>query len=522
MRIQFKHVFPALLIGLLLGIAGTYAYTALIQAESTEATEKVREPLYWVAPMDANYRRDKPGLSPMGMELVPYYGDDGSGSSDSAGTVKISPAVINNLGVRTATAEFKKVTSSITGMGTVKYDAEQLFHIHPRVAGWIEELHIKSFGQPVAIGQPLYDIYSPELVNAQEELLLALTRNNSRLIQAAENRLKSLQFSSAQIKQLKQNKIAQQRVTFYSPHEGILDNLEVRAGFYVKPGDNIMTVANLAEVWVEVDVLEKQAPAVSLGQVVTMTLDALPGRTWQGKVDFIYPSLDAKSRTLKLRLRFNNPDQVLKPNMFAEVKLSTVPESEALLVPTEAVIRTGHADRVVLQLDEGKFKSIEVTVGKRFDAFTEIIAGLEAGDRVVSSAQFLIDSESSKTSDFSRMSVDGHDHSMMDHSKMDHSKMDHSKMDHSKMDHSKMDHSKMDHSKMDHSKMDHSKMDHSKMDDSKMDHSKMDHSKMDHSKMDHSKMDHSKMDDSKMDHSKMDHSKMDHSKMDHSAKESEQ
>ncbi len=418
-----KGLLIGLVIGLLFGVAGAYFYISFnYQANaSAEPTTDEKKPLYWVAPMDPNFRKDQPGQSPMGMDLVPFYAND----EDSPGTVRISPDVINNLGVRTATALYRKVESTITGVGLVKYDEEQLFHIHPRVEGWIEKLHIKSSGEPVVKNQAIYDIYSPELVNAQEELVLALTRKNSRLIQAAEDRLKSLQFSNEQIQQLKKSRTTQQRVTFYSPHQGVVENLKIRAGFYVKPGDTLMAIGALENVWIEVDILEKQAAMVQLNQPVIMTLDYVPGRTWQGQVDFIYPTLDAMTRTLKVRLRFNNDDKVLKPNMYAQIRIETLDDAETLVVPSEAVIRTGHSDRVVLALGMGKFKSIKVKLGKQYDDYIEIIEGIDSGDQIVSSAQFLIDSESSKSSDFSRMSMQENNESEMDHSQMDHSKMNH-------------------------------------------------------------------------------------------------
>ena len=508
-----------LVLGVILGGVVTYAVFSsddeTVNDKTTDSANSSakKEPLYWVAPMDPNYRRDQPGQSPMGMDLIPYYGDDGD---DSPGTIKVSPDVVNNLGVRTQKVTAETGSTTITGVGVVKYNEEQLFHIHPRMEGWIDKLYIKSSGQEVTKGQPLYEMYSPQLVNAQEELILALKRNDRRLINASEERLKSLQFSNEQIARVKKTQTALQRVTFNSPSHGVVENLEIREGFYVKPGDTLMSIGALDDVWVEVDILEKQASLISLNQPVSMKLDYAPGKTWRGLVDFIYPTLDPITRTLKVRLRFENPDQALKPNMYASIEIDAEAENSNPMVPNEAVIRTGRSDRVVLALGDGQFKSVDVTLGYVYDDYTEVLDGLVIGDEVVTSAQFLLDSESSKTSDFKRMNHGVDDPAQMDHSNMDHSNMDHSNMDHSNMDHSNMDHSNMDHSNMDHSNMDHSKMDHSKMEHSNMDNSNMEHPEMDHSQMDHSKMDHSNMEQPEMDHSKMDHSKMDHSKMDHS------
>jgi Cu(I)/Ag(I) efflux system membrane fusion protein len=356
------------------------------------------QPLYWVAPMDPTFRRAGPGKSPMGMDLVPVYEDGGS-----AGEVSISPVVENNLGVRTARVEMGPLHTAIRTVGYVQFDEDRLIHLHPRVEGWIEELNVKTEGEFVSAGQPLYAIYSPTLVNAQEELVLALDRDNERLIQSAEERLLALQVPQNQINQLKTDRVAQQTVTVYAPQDGLLAELGVREGHFVQPGSALMSIGVLDEVWVIAEVFERQAGLVSEGDMVTMTLDYLPGREWQGEVDFIYPTLDAETRTVPVRLRFANPEQILKPNMFAQVTIHSDQEESALLVPNAAVIRSGTQDRVVLALGEGRYKSVEVSIGRRGDTHTEILQGMEAGDTIVTSAQFLLDSESSISSDFKRM-----------------------------------------------------------------------------------------------------------------------
>ena len=371
--------------------------------ESVSDKPKEKKILYWVAPMDANYRRDKPGKSPMGMDLVPVYEDGDAGGDSGAGTIKISPEVVNNLGVRTAKAEYRSLRPIIKTVGYVTYDEDLLVHIHPRVEGWIEKLYIKASGDPVTKGQSLYDIYSPALVNAQEELLLALERKNNRLIKAAEERLKALQLPETVIKNLKKKRIIQQTVSFFAPQSGVIDNLNIREGFYVKPGTTIMSIGKLDQVWVEAEVFESQSSEIATGLPVTMTLDYLPGKEWLGKVDYIYPTLNPKTRTLKVRLRFKNIEEQLKPNMFAQVIIHPKVNKESLLIPREAVIRSGNSDRVVLALGEGRFKSINVKVGRYDEESAEILAGIDEGEMVVSSAQFLLDSESSKSSDFKRM-----------------------------------------------------------------------------------------------------------------------
>ncbi len=371
------------------------------QSAEINSAEK-KEVLYWIAPMDPNYRRDEPGKSPMGMDLIPVY-EEGSDEEHGIGAIKISPDVVHNLGVQIAEVQTGVIHSEIKTVGYVKYDEEQLKHIHPRVEGWVEKLHIKASGDPVKKDQPLYELYSPQLVNAQEEYLLALNRNNKSLIKAAENRLKALQISNAFIEQLKQHRKVTHAITFYAPQGGVVDNLNVREGFYVKPGTTLMSIGKLDKVWVEVEIFARQASLVKEGLPVSMTLDYLLGKQWLGEVDYVYPSIDPKTRTLRVRLRFNNQDRILKPNMFAEVKIFADSKKQFLLVPNEAVIRTGTRNVVVLALGKGYFKSVAVELGVSDKNYIAITAGLKAGDQIVVSAQFLLDSESSKTSDFKRM-----------------------------------------------------------------------------------------------------------------------
>lgn len=393
----------AIIAAALLGSVVTALVLPLRAPDAAMGEQVPKEPLYWVAPMDPDYRRDKPGKSPMGMDLVPVYAGEGAAGTGSPGTVMVSPEVVNNLGVRTAKVTRQSLPGNIRTVGYVQYDEDRLIHIHPRVEGWIEKLHVKAAGDPIVLGQPLYDLYSPQLVNAQEELMLALKRSNARLVQAAEDRLLALQLSPPVIEELKRDRQVRQTVTFHAPQSGVVDNLNIREGFYVKPGTTLMSIGALDDVWVEAEVFERQAAQVSVGLPVTMTLEYLPGTEWRGTVDYIYPSLDEKNRTLRIRLRFANETGSLKPNMFAQVLIHTAPSEQGLVIPREAVIRTGSQDRVVLALGEGRFKSVAISLGRLDEQQALILEGLEEGDTVVVSAQFLLDSESSKSSDFMRM-----------------------------------------------------------------------------------------------------------------------
>ena len=407
------------LLGALAGATASYLMLAprapaVSGSQAGASAPGEREPLYWVAPMDPTYRREGPGKSPMGMDLVPVFAEAGGAA---AGVIRIAPEVVNNLGVRTARVGYATLPAAIRTVGYVQYDEDRRVHIHPRVQGWIEKLYVKASGDPVTAGQPLYELYSPELVNAQEELLLALKRDNPRLVAASVDRLKALQLSPELIERLRRDRTVHQNITFFAPQGGVVDNLNIREGFFVTPGTTLMSIGVLEEVWVEAEVFERQAPLVSVGQPVTMSLDYLPGREWQGRVDYIYPSLDEKNRTLRVRLRFANEDRMLKPNMFAQVVIQAEPLEHALVVPREAVIRTGSQDRVVLALGEGRFQATEVEVGRVDEGLAEIRRGLTADDTVVVSAQFLLDSESSKGADLARMDAGnrtGHQHTMGD------------------------------------------------------------------------------------------------------------
>lgn len=381
-------------------ILGTHTMTAA--GGSVDSADD--EPLYWVAPMDPNFRRDGPGKSPMGMDLIPVYANEQK--SQDVGTVQINSQIVNSIGVRTSRAVVRNLPTEIKTVGYVTYDEDQLVHMHPRVEGWIEKLYIKAAGDPVEKGEPVYSLYSPQLVTAQEELLLALNRNNTPLIKAAEERLKALQVPEGFIAKIKNQRKIENNVIFSAPQSGIIDNLNIREGFYIKPGLTLLSIVNLDSVWVEAEVFERQARLIEIGEPVIMTLGFDSTKEWAGEVDYIYPVLDEKMRTLRVRLKFENPEYLLKPNMFADVKILGNSKYEALTVEKSAVIRTGDQARVVLAKGDGEFKSVEVNIGRVEGEYTEILSGIYEGEKVVTAAQFLLDSESSKTSDFKRLDSD--------------------------------------------------------------------------------------------------------------------
>jgi Cu(I)/Ag(I) efflux system membrane fusion protein len=420
-------------------------------AASSDSGE--REVLYWVAPMDANFRRDGPGKSPMGMDLVPVYADE---VDSQPGTVKIDPTVVNNLGVRTAKAERSALSRHIDTVGYVQFDEDTLHHVHTRVDGWIEKLATKATGDPVAKGQLLFELYSPTLVNAQQEFLAALRSNNSVLRQASRERLTALGVMEGEIARLEKERTVRQRVRVYAEADGVVAHLAVREGIFVTPANEVMSIAELDKVWVLAEVFEREAAWVKPGQMAMVQLDYLPGKMWHGTVDYVYPELDPKTRTLTVRIRFDNEDEMLRPNMFARVTIHAQDTGPIVHVPREAVIRGGTIDRVVMALGEGRFRSQPVTLGIESHDRVAIRSGLEAGEAIVVSGQFLIDSESNIEAALARMERSGddmhHDHSDMDHGEQaEEPEMDHGEMDHSQ--HTEEPEMEHDHSQMDHSEM---------------------------------------------------------------------
>lgn len=379
------------------GVAGLILSNVLIFQIS--AAEDEQEILYWVAPMDSNYQRDKPGKSPMGMDLIPMYANADSGGS----TVTISPQVVQNLGVRTAKAERTRLWRGIDTVGYVDYDETKVSHIHLRTQGWIEALVVRSEGERVKKGDRLFDFYSPELVNAQSEFVQALSGGNKGLISASGERLLALGISSNQIEKLRKTKKVRQLISVYAPQDGVVSDLPVREGMFVKPSMKVMTLGDLSSVWLLAEVFERQTQWVEVGQMAEVRLSYAPGKTWEGKVEYIYPSLDPVTRTLKVRLRFDNPGERLKPNMYANVKIYGGATEDTIVIPLEGLIRTGREERVIVSLGEGKFEAREVIAGIESGEYVEILNGVNEGDEIVISGQFLIDSEASMRGSLKRM-----------------------------------------------------------------------------------------------------------------------
>lgn len=373
-------------------------------AGASKAESGEREILYYKAPMDPNYRRDEPGKSPMGMDLVPVYADEVGGSD--AGAVQISPTVVNNLGVRTAPVAVGALAREIETVGYIGYDEDTLHKISTRVEGWIERLLVDATGDPVEKGQALFELYSPTLVNAQEEYIAALQSRNTALHAASRARLTALGVSAGEIKRLEDEQRVRQRITVYAPQSGVIADLGVREGQYVSEATDIMSIGSLEDVWLMAEVFERQSGWLDEGQEADVTLDALGGMTRTGTVDYVYPELDAKTRTVSARIRLDNRDKALKPNMFARARIRAAVIDNAVYVPKEALIRGGRVDRVVIATGEGSFRSQPVSVGIESGNLVQITKGVSRGDTVVTSGQFLIDSESNIETALARLDDD--------------------------------------------------------------------------------------------------------------------
>jgi len=401
-------IIAALVIGLAGGVLISN-YTILGQDLDfrSEAQEKPaeNEVLYWVAPMDPDYRRDEPGKSPMGMDLVPVYAKDAN-QGDVEG-VRIGPIVEHNLGVRTSKAARRSLWRKIDATGYIGYDESRLSQINVRTEGWVQRLLVEAEGERVKKGQLLFEFYSPQLVNAQKEYIQAKRRNEARLTQAAMDKLLALGMTSADIQRLDASGKVSESVQVLAPQDGVVKRLNVQEGIFIKPATEVLSLADLSSVWLQAGVFESQAEWVSQGQSAEARLNYMPGEAFAGRVDYVYPVLDPVTRTLQVRLRFENPGERMKPNMYARVTIFGKSHPGALSIPREALIRGESFDRVVVSLGDGTYVVREVISGIESGEWVEIKSGIEPGTEVVVSSQFLIDSEASMAGSIQRLDSSG-------------------------------------------------------------------------------------------------------------------
>lgn len=375
---------------------------AMNPAEGEPAAAGEREILYWYDPMRPDQRFDRPGKSPfMDMALVPKYADQDGVAG--AGVITIDPRVVQNFGIRTVPVERATMSQELRAAGSVMVDENRIESVQARSAGWVERLHVQALNDPVRKGQLLAEIYSPEMFSAQQEFVLAQKAGDAALSGGARQRLRLLGISEAQLAQLEKSGEAQRRVSYYAPRTGIVAELGVREGAQLSPGMSLYTLIDLSRVWVVAEVPEALAAGLARGAAVDARVPGVPDRRFAGTVDYVYPEVNPATRTVRVRAVLDNPKLELKPGMFAEVILGHGSSREALLVPSEAVIRTGTRATVIVAEGEGRFRPVTVSLGSERDGRTEILDGLEAGQQVVSSGQFLIDSEANLRGAYNRM-----------------------------------------------------------------------------------------------------------------------
>ncbi|GGC10726.1 hypothetical protein GCM10011363_29260 [Marivita lacus] len=363
------------------------------------------EVLYWVAPMDPNFRQPGPGKSPMGMDLIPVYA--GQEPSGDPAEVTLSAAEINAIGVRTALAQVSEISHRIETVGFVGYDEHLTSHVHTRVDGWIEVLNVRAVGDQVRKGDVLFELFSPEFGIASFDFLRASKEGIGISLEAARNKLRSHGATDSQIAEIEETGEMARRIRVEAPRDGVVIGLAAADGMFLQPGTQAVSITDLSEVWLIVDVFERDIARMTDDMRAIARFEHLPGRTFEGEIDYVYPELDPQTRTLPVRLSFDNTEGLLRPNMFGTVSLVPGHSRTALTVPTEAIIRTGTAERVILKSGEGTFMPRLITTGLR-DNFgeggrTEVVQGLAPGEEVVASAQFLIDSESALSAGLMRM-----------------------------------------------------------------------------------------------------------------------
>ncbi|MDB5810837.1 MAG: efflux transporter periplasmic adaptor subunit [Betaproteobacteria bacterium] len=372
------------------------------EAAKTDATSDKRV-LYWHDPMVPGQKFDKPGKSPfMDMELVPVYADAGSDS----GNVAISPRMQQNLGVRTAEVTTGTITQKLEAAGSIAYNDRDVALVTARVGGFVERLHVRAALDPVRKGQPLVEIFVPDWIAAQEEYFAVKrmqAQGTEALIAAARQRMLLSGMSDEQVRSVETGNNVQPRFTLTAPIGGVIAELAVREGMTVAPGAMLYRINGLGSVWVYAEVPESRAALLRIGSNVEARTPAFPEQVFKGRVAAILPEVNQATRTLKARIEVANPGARLTPGMFAIVDFTPSVKSSALVVPSEAVIQTGQRKLVIVQREDGRFQPADVETGVEANGRTEIRKGLTAGQKIVVSSQFLIDSESSLKGTISRM-----------------------------------------------------------------------------------------------------------------------
>ncbi len=402
----FSYIF-LIVIGGALGAGGYYFYAQKSSANREAAPagngqesgkKEKRKVLYWRAPMNPKEIYDHPGKSNMGMDLVPVYAD----ASGESGVVSINPVIQQDMNVKIATVKKGTLNAKVFTNGILQPDEQKEYVATTKIGGWIDKLYINYTGQKVRKGDKLIKIYSPELVAAQEEYLTALAYDNAmkttgaktNLIRNAVRKLELLDVSDAEIQRLKETKKVRKYIVLTAPFDGTVLYKGVDEGAKINRGMSLLKIADLRNLWILADVYEYELPKISLGDKAKVTFDYLPGKSYDGKISFIYPVLDNKTRTIKVRIDLPNPKGELKPGMYAAVDIKGKNLGTYPLVPEQAVLRSGRQNTVIIALGDGKFKPAQIELGAYANGYYQVLSGLQAGTKIVTSSQFLIDSES--------------------------------------------------------------------------------------------------------------------------------
>ena len=403
---------------------------------SDKANKETMSKELYTCGMHPNVIQEGPGNCQIcGMNLTPMNNETGMDSDDNA--ITIDPVTVQNMGVRTTIVAKRNLSQNIRTIGRIDFDETQVGYVQTKFAGWVEKMYVDKTGQTVQKGYPLFEIYSPQLVTAQEEYIQTYNRlkqaevdNNSiiagnlkSMLNSTRNRLLNFDITEGQIENLENNQKISRTLTVHSPYGGIVDKKHVQEGMEIKPGMKLYTISDVKNIWVYADIYEHEIPLIREGNKATMSLSYLQSDTFNGKVDYIYPYLEAKTRTLKVRLSFPNRDNILKPGMYANVNISSAPMNNAIAVPTEAVMFSGERNLVFISKGDGLFEPREVVIGlESNDGYFEVKEGLEMGEKVVTSSQFLLDSESKLQESLSKMMSSSNNNSadIIDHSKHNH------------------------------------------------------------------------------------------------------
>jgi len=377
-------------------------------ADTHSSNTKEAKILFYRNPMNPTITSAVPAQDDMGMDYIPVYEESADRKRDASGTVQIDPVTVQNIGVRTVLAKQQELSRTVRAVGRVAFDEQRLAKLHPKTKGWIDKLMADKTGSIVKKDDILLSIYSPQLVSSQEEYLLALKNKQVLsdssfedirqgaidLVKTARERLELLDVPNHQIIELEQTKTIKKMIHIHSPVNGVVMNVGAREGQYVTPMTQLYMLADLSKVWVFVDIYEYELPWISVGDKVEMRLSGIPGQVFRGRLGYVYPYAEAKTRTVKVRLEFNNPKRLLKPDMFADVIIHASHQVNAITVPSQAIVRSGTREQVFIVRGPGKFEPREVKLGVTTDGMTQIIEGVQLGEEVVASALFLIDSES--------------------------------------------------------------------------------------------------------------------------------